>query len=124
MNILLAEDDIFFQNFYSKKLSEQGFTIWAAKDGEEALKLLQTVKPDLILLDLIMPKKDGFDVLTEIGKNEQLKKIPVLVFSTLGQEEDVKKAKSLGATDFTNKTFFDFDTLLTKIKTLAMPPKS
>lgn len=119
MNILLAEDDNFFQNFYAKKLSEQGITVTVAKDGEEALTALQTIKPDLILLDLIMPKKDGFDVLTELAKSEQLKTIPVLVFSTLGQEEDIIKAKSLGAIDFVNKTFFDFDSLLLKIKTIA-----
>ena len=119
MNILLAEDDTFFQNFYSKKLSEQGITVTIAKDGEEALMALQTARPDLILLDLIMPKKDGFDVLTELGKNEQLKTIPVIVFSTLGQEGDMIKAKNLGAKDFVNKTFFDFSNLLLKIKTIV-----
>ena len=74
------------------------------------------MKPDLMLLDLIMPNKDGFEVLSEISKNESLKQIPIIIFSTLGQESDVEKAKKLGARDYVNKTFFNFDNLLEKVK--------
>lgn len=119
MKILLAEDDMFFQNFYSRKLIEHGFQVYVAKDGVEALRLLQEAKPDIVLLDLIMPNKDGFDVLTEVAQHEELKKIPIVVFSTLGQEQDIEKAKSLGAAGYINKTFFDFDNLLAKIMAFA-----
>jgi len=115
MNILLAEDDQFFQNFYSRKLAEKGFVVEIAKDGVYELTKMQEKRPDIVLLDLIMPNKDGFDVLSEVSKNDILKGIPILVFSTLGQNADIEKAKSLGATDYVNKTFFDFDNLHTKI---------
>lgn len=115
MKILLAEDDAFFQNFYSRKLMEQKIDVQVAKDGNEALAQLISNPPDLVLLDLIMPNKDGFEVLQEVSQHENLKKIPIIVFSTLGQDQDIAKAKSLGATDYINKTFFDFDNLLTKV---------
>lgn len=115
MRILIIEDDKFFQNFYALKLTEQGFTIDVASNGEEGLQKLQTTKPDLILLDLIMPKKDGFQILEAMSQNPELKKIPVLVFSTLGQEQDIEKAKKLGAVDYINKSFFDFTDLISKI---------
>ncbi|MBI4080646.1 MAG: response regulator [Candidatus Levybacteria bacterium] len=115
MRILIIEDDKFFQNFYALKLTEQGFVIDVASDGEEGLQKLHTTKPDLILLDLIMPKKDGFQILEAMSKDPTLKKIPVLVFSTLGQEQDIEKAKKLGAVDYINKSFFDFTNLIAKI---------
>lgn len=115
MKILLAEDDLFFQSFYSRKLTEHGFQVEVAGDGNEALQKLMTVKPDLVLLDLIMPNKDGFEVLAEISKHQSLTKVPVIIFSTLGQTTDIEKAKKLGATDYVNKTFFDFDNLLAKV---------
>lgn len=115
MKILLAEDDLFFQNFYSRKLVEAGFQVEVAGDGNEAIQKLMASKPDLMLLDLIMPNKDGFEVLIERSKHESLKAIPVIIFSTLGQTTDVEKAKKLGATDYVNKTFFDFDVLLAKV---------
>jgi CheY-like chemotaxis protein len=121
MNILLVEDDVFFQKFYATKVKEAGYEVQVAGDGEEALVKLQTFKPDLILLDIIMPKKDGFEVLKSLSLNEHLKSIPVLVFSTLGQEQDIEKAKQLGARDYVNKSFFDFDTLHQKIQTLTTP---
>lgn len=116
--ILLVEDDKFFQKFYSFKLSEAQFEVTMASNGEECMAKLQTFRPDLILLDLIMPKKDGFSVLQSIGQFPNLKTIPVLVFSTLGQEKDIVRAKSLGARDYVNKSFFDFDSLLQKIRVL------
>lgn len=119
MNILLVEDDLFFQNFYSKKLLEQGFRVEVAGDGNEALYKMKQVRPDLVLLDLIMPQKDGFEVLAEVSRNENLKTVPIVVFSTLGQEDDVERAKKLGAVDYVNKTFFDFDNLLAKVMSIT-----
>lgn len=119
MKIVLAEDDTFFQNFYSKKLTEQGFDVQVAHDGSEAVEKIVAFKPDVVLLDLIMPKKDGFQVLSEIRSKDELKSLPILVFSTLGQDSDIEKAKKLGATDYINKTFFDFDNLLSKVVSAA-----
>lgn len=115
MNILLVEDDIFFQNFYSNKLLEHGFKLEVANNGNEALIKMQLLNFDIILLDLIMPQMDGFELLAEIQKHENFKTIPIIVFSTLGQDEDIEKAKKLGAVDYVNKTFFDFDNLLAKV---------
>lgn len=118
MRLLLIEDDQFFEKFYAHKLSEQGFDVDMAADGVEGMQKMTQNKPDLVLLDIIMPNKDGFEVLKEKAANPGLKNIPVLVFSTLGQEQDVQKAKELGATDYVNKSFFDFEKLLKKIKSL------
>lgn len=116
MYILLAEDDNFFQHFYLQKLKESGIEVDVASNGSEAIQKLLVKKPDLLLLDLIMPNKDGFEVLAEIAKHEGLKGMPVLVFSTLGQESDIEKAKNLGAAGYVNKSFFDFENLLNQIK--------
>lgn len=116
MKILLIEDDPFFQKFYSFKLREYKFEVDVAKDGAEGLRFMNASVPNLILLDLIMPNMDGFEVLTEMRKNPVLAKVPVLVFSTLSQEQDIKKAMQLGALDYANKSFFDFETLLRKIQ--------
>jgi CheY-like chemotaxis protein len=115
MKILLIEDDKFFQNFYVLKLREQQLEVEAASDGVEGLEKAKIFLPDIILLDMIMPKMDGFDVLETLQSDTNLQKIPVLVFSTLGNEKDIERAKQLGAKDYVNKSFFDFDTLLTKI---------
>lgn len=119
MRILLIEDDKFFQDFYGFKLKEKNVQVDIAGDGEEGLKKLSESMPDLILLDLIMPKKDGFEVLTAMGKSGLTQKIPVLVFSTLGAEKDVSKALRLGARGYINKSFFDFDKLFARILELT-----
>lgn len=119
MKILIAEDDVFYQKFYTNKLQEIGFEVILAVDGEDAILKILSTKPDIILLDIIMPKKDGFEVLSAIRSNPITQDIPVIVFSSLGQEDDIKKAKSLGAIDYVNKSFYDFDLLLSKIHTFA-----
>jgi len=118
MKILLIEDDIFFQKFYSVKLKELNIETDVASDGEEGLLKMKQFAPDLILLDLIMPKLDGFSVLKARLMDPNLLKIPVIVFSTLGQEQDVQNARKLGATDYVNKSFFDFGTMMAKINAL------
>ncbi len=118
MKIAVIEDDVFFQKFYSTRLTEQGFETLVASDGDEGLAMIRAQKPNMILLDIIMPKKNGFEVLEEMKKDPEISSIPVLVFSTLGQEDDVKHAISLGAKDYINKSFFDFNNLISKIKTI------
>lgn len=115
MKILLIEDDKFFQKFYATKLQENKVEVEVAGDGEEGLMKMRSTNPDLILLDLIMPKMDGFAVLTARSQDESLKKIPVIVFSTLGQEKDVRNAQQLGANGYINKGFFDFNTMVATI---------
>lgn len=121
MKILLIEDDAFFREFYSSKLKEQNVEVAVAPDGEEGITLINSFRPDLILLDLIMPKKDGFDVLEAMRQEQLIDKIPVLIFSTLAQEKDIQKAMSLGARGHVNKSFFDFDKLFARIKALSNP---
>ncbi len=115
MKILLIEDDKFFQKFYSTKLQEKKQEVQVASDGEEGLVKMRDFKPDLVLLDLIMPKMDGFAVLATRSQDENLKKIPVIVFSTLGQEKDVKNAQQLGANGYINKGSFDFNNMVATI---------
>lgn len=115
MKILIADDDSFFRNFYSTKLKEYGFVIETAVDGEDTLKKLKSFRPDLLFLDIIMPNIDGFSVLEQLKKDTDLKNIPIIVFSTLGQEEDIKKANHLGVNYYINKSYFDFPNMLKKI---------
>jgi two-component system, chemotaxis family, chemotaxis protein CheY len=115
MKILLIEDDKFFQKFYSTKLQENKVEVDVAGDGEEGLIKMRSMNPDLILLDLIMPKVDGFGVLTARSQDENLKKIPVIVFSTLGQEKDVQRAKEMGANGYINKGSFDYKVMVDTI---------
>jgi len=115
MKILIADDDNFFRSFYSTKLRENGFEVEVAEDGVVALNKAKTFMPTLILLDIIMPNKDGFSVLMDLKADQQLMSIPTIVFSTLGQEADIAKAKSLGAVDYVNKSYFDFPNMLAKI---------
>jgi DNA-binding response OmpR family regulator len=116
--ILVAEDDRFLLSAYNIKLKREGFEIITAMDGEEVLAVLKKVKPDLIILDLIMPKKDGFTVLKELKANEKWRDIPVLVASNLGQEEDIQLCKELGAADFIVKSDLSMTDLIEKIKKL------
>lgn len=115
MKILIIEDDKFFQNFYSAKLKEQKIEVEVASDGEEGLVKMKSIKPDLVLLDLIIPKVDGFAVLLARSQDENLKRIPVIVLSALGQEKDVENATKLGANGYINKGFFDFNSMVSKI---------
>lgn len=98
--ILIVEDDNFLSTILTNRLKKEGFVIQQAFDGEEALNLLETERPNLIVLDLILPKKSGFDVLETIFADPQLSKIPVVVFSNLGQESDIEKTKALGAVEY------------------------
>lgn len=112
MKVLVAEDDQFLMNAYKVKLTKSGFEVVVASDGAEALEKLLSEKPDVMVLDLIMPKMDGFAVLEKIHSDEQFQGVPVIVASNLGQDDDIKKAKSLGAQHFIIKSNFKMEELV------------
>ncbi len=98
--ILLVEDDNFLSTILANRLKKEGFVVQQAFDGQEALNMLKAEQPNLIILDLILPKKSGFDVLETISNDPQLNQIPVVVFSNLGQDSDLEKIKALGAVEY------------------------
>ena len=114
--ILIAEDDLFLLNAYRVKLEHEGYEVVQAKDGEETMKVLEASKPDLMILDLIMPKKDGFAVLEEIKNLPNLKDLPIIIASNLGQQEDINKGMELGAKDYIVKTDISLEDLIPKIR--------
>jgi DNA-binding response OmpR family regulator len=116
--ILVVEDDKYLSGAYKVKLLKMGFDVRTAADGEEALTVLTEFVPDLILLDLVMPKKDGFATLEEIKKNDKWKSIPVLIATNLGQKEDVDRGMKLGAVDYMVKTDTSVDDFVNKVKSI------
>lgn len=117
--ILVAEDDKFLANAYRVKLEKENFDVRITKSGEETLAALKEKVPDLLILDLIMPDMDGFAVLGEINKDENLKKVPVVVASNLGQQEDVDKGINLGAIDYLIKSDLSLSSLVEKINKIV-----
>lgn len=113
--ILIIEDDDFFRQMISKKL-QKDFVAGSARDSKEAFAYLETGLPDLIILDLILPGLDGFEILSIIKKDKKTAGIPVVVLSNLGQTEEIERAKSLGASDFLVKINFTVEEILEKIK--------
>ncbi|TSC85284.1 MAG: response regulator receiver protein [Microgenomates group bacterium Gr01-1014_16] len=103
---------------YKAKLDRLGYDVVMAGDGQEALDVLRQFTPDVVLLDLILPKKDGFEVLKEIKANPEWKKVPVLVASNLGQESDVKRAMGLGAVGFVTKTNVTMEDLALSLRSI------
>lgn len=113
--ILIIEDEEILLNLLQKKLTEHGYDVSLARDGEEGLKTLREEKPDLILLDVIMPKLGGFEVMEEIQKDEELKKIPVIIVSNSGQPVEIDRAKDLGVKDWLIKTEFGPQEVVDKV---------
>jgi len=119
MKVLLVEDDKFLRTVLEKKLLAEGFEVISAIDGDEALEKIISNKPDLILLDVILPKRSGFLVLENIKEDPELKNVPVLIISNLGQEEDIKKGLSLGAIEYFVKAKISLEDIVKKVKEYA-----
>jgi len=127
--VLLVEDDPFLSSVLRMKLEKESFKVVRASDGDEALNFLieQGVKPDLILLDLILPKKNGFEVLETIRQDPLLEKLPVIIISNLGQPSDIERGKALGVIDYFIKARLSVEELVNKVKkqtTIAQESKS
>ena len=114
--ILLIENEEIMVNLLQKKLTEEGYKIEIARDGIEGLEKAKLVKPNLILLDIVMPKMGGLEVLEEMQKDKKLKKIPVIIISNSGQPVEIDKAQRLGAKDWLIKTEFDPQEVIEKVK--------
>ncbi len=117
--ILIIEDDTFLQGLEAGKLTKSGFEVKTATTAEAGLKILDEETMDFLLLDLMLPgDKDGFAVLEEVRSKKDYKKTPIIIFSNLGEEAEIKKAKDLGANDFMIKSNFTLEELVEKINEL------
>lgn len=116
--ILIVEDDKFLRELISQKLLKEGYKIEQAVDGEEGVKKAKEIKPSIILLDLILPGIDGFEVLAKIKEDPDTKEIPVIILSNLGQREDVEKGLKLGASDYLIKAHFTPGEIIEKMKNI------
>ena len=113
--ILIIEDDRFLRELMSKKLVGEGYQISEATDGEEGVRSVKSEKPDLVLLDLILPGIDGFEVLARIKQDPEIAQTPVIVLSNLGQKEDIERGIKLGAVDYLIKAHFTPGEIVDKI---------
>lgn|SRR5512142_268381 len=116
VKVLIVDDDAFLSGIYATKLELDGFEVATARDGEEGLKAAMREKPDLILLDVLMPKLDGFEVLKRLKADEETKQIPVIMLTNLGQKEDIEKGLQDGAVDYLIKAHFVPAEAVDKIK--------
>ena len=114
--ILLAEDDRFLRKAAEATLRQNGFVVLAAVDGEEALRLARAEAPDLVLLDLIMPKVQGFEVLRTLKQDPATAGIPVIVLSNLGQDSDVQRALEAGAAAYLIKANLPLHDLVLRVR--------
>ncbi|HET7320305.1 MAG TPA: response regulator [Candidatus Saccharimonadales bacterium] len=101
--VLIVEDELPFRQIYREAFSLHGYNVIEAEDGQEALQVAEQQSPDLVLLDIILPKLTGFDVLTKLKTDPAYKHIPVIVYSVLDNKADIERAMKLGADDFTIK---------------------
>lgn len=114
--VLIVEDEKMLADMYGTKFEMEGFAVSKANDGEAGLAMVKSVVPDMILLDVIMPKLDGFAVLKAIRADASIRDIPVILLTNLGQDEDIKKGKELGANDYFVKANHTPAEVVTKVK--------
>lgn len=113
--ILIIEDEDIVSTLIQKKLSQLGYDVLVSRDGQDGLKTMRKEKPDLILLDMVMPKVGGLEVLEQMVKERKLKNIPVVVISNSGQPVEIDRAQKLGAKDWLVKTEFDPQEVVDKV---------
>lgn len=114
--VLLIEDDPFLSEMYVKKLEEGGFEVKLAITAEAGFREIESQKPDLILLDIVLPKMDGFEFLRTFFQKKEYKDIPVIILSNVGQKEEIQKGIDLGAKDYIVKAHFTPSEIVQKVK--------
>ncbi len=117
IKIAIVEDDAMLLKYISAAFrTDGGFEVYTGSDGEMGEAVIKQQKPDIVLLDVIMPKKNGFEVLKELKKDPQTAKIPVIVLTNLGQQKDIDQAKKLGAADYLVKVDLQVSEIVAKVK--------
>jgi len=117
--ILIVEDESLLGNLLKQRLEHEGFNVVWCKDGEEAIASLRNTKPDLILLDIILPKISGFELLETMQADPQIERAPVIITSNLGQDSDVARGQSLGAIEYFVKAKVSIEELVDHVKTMV-----
>lgn len=120
MKILIVEDEDVLAKVLEEKFEKANFDVEIASDGEDALKLVKSFKPDIVALDLMLPKLDGFEVLKEMKSKDDTKRIPVVVLSNLNEDENIKKALKLGAVDYFVKSNHPINECVDQIKAILL----
>ncbi len=123
LKILVVEDDKFLRELITQKLSREGYDVKEAVDGEDGVVKVKEEKPDIILLDLILPGIDGFEVLAKIKEDSETESIPVVILSNLGQRDDVERGLKLGAVDFLIKAHFTPGEIIEKVEKIMKDRK-
>lgn len=116
IHVLLVEDDVFLSSIYQKKFEMEGYKVSLADNGEKALVEVKKKKPDIVMLDILLPKLDGFAVLEKLKADSEVKDIPVILLTNLGQKDDVEKGLQMGAADYLIKAHFKPSEVVDKIK--------
>jgi DNA-binding response OmpR family regulator len=116
--ILVAEDDWDLGNIYKARLAESGYTFKIVDQGDQVIKAVEDFRPDLIILDLVMPRKSGTEILEELKKNASWKSIPVIIVSNLERTEEIYLGRKLGADDYLLKVKTSMNEILARVKTL------
>ncbi len=114
--ILIIEDDPFLNEVYAAKFSQSGFQTEVALDGKKGMEKIKADKPDLIILDIVLPKMDGFELLKKVKEDSKLKEIPIVLLTNLGQKNEVEKGLALGADDYIIKAHFTPTAIVAKVK--------
>lgn len=114
--ILIIEDEEVLASFLKRKLLRRGYRSIVAADGKEGLEKIKEIRPDLILLDVVMPKMDGFEVMEAKDRIEEIKDIPIIIISNSGQPVEISRAQKLGAKDWIIKTNFDPEEVVGKVE--------
>ncbi len=115
-HVLIVEDDVFLSGIYQKKFEMEGYRVSTADNGEKALADIKKKKPDIVLLDILLPKLDGFAVLEKLKADPVTKPIPVILLTNLGQKDDVEKGLEAGAVDYLIKAHFKPSEVVDKVK--------
>jgi len=121
--ILIIEDDVFIMDMYETKFKMAGFEVLRAENGDKGIKVARKEKPDLIVLDIVMPQMDGLEVLKVTKGDSELKDIPVVLLTNLGQRENIEEGLKLGADDYIIKAHFTPDEVVGKVKKVLRKSK-
>lgn len=118
ITVLLVEDDSFLLGMYATKFEIENFNVITAEDGEKGLKAAKEKNPDIILLDILMPRMNGVEVLEELKKDDSTKNIPVILLTNLNQREEIERCMSMGADDYLIKAHFMPSEVIEKVKNI------